>query len=483
MQSIKAFAALDIGTSQIKLVVYCPQVNKQVLLIGNIRNDLIYGAEGEIKSSYLATKEKSFSLFLLLGKFVKDNNINELRIGICSHVSSLLQWDKINDTPCYDHFPIWMDSTCKSSLPEIKSLFENGRDVDFLGTFLPQGSNWLITKLSSIKNQTKTEFVFLQVCDAIHHELTSQYSTHFSAQVSVVNQIKKSYVPQILSFENLNQNHFPEIENEKWYPVKKSVATTFGFPQSTLCHSAMADFYVAFYALDLKPGEVFILTNTSEVVGIYKIGENKPSKNFVNVAFDKGYIKYGSTSTGANLINWYIEKILQKQINVEQLDTLTNQASNIHPDTTPLFIPYLEGERAPHWDNELSASFIGLRAHHTQAHLFRAVMESVAFARRQCIEQLTDSFPQIIKSGGGTSINKLWSTIRATVLNQTIEVADQKELSANGLIRLLMQNEDNKYELPELNFTKIEPDATLIEHYNKKYAAFINFQKLMSENQ
>ena len=44
-----------------------------------------------------------------------------------------------------------------------------------------------------------------------------------------------------------------------------------------------------------------------------------------------------------------------------------------------LFHPYLLGERAPLWNAEASASFIGLRKNHHAGHLARAVVEGICF--------------------------------------------------------------------------------------------------------
>lgn len=37
-----------------------------------------------------------------------------------------------------------------------------------------------------------------------------------------------------------------------------------------------------------------------------------------------------------------------------------------------MFHPYLMGERAPYWDPDLRASFVGLTIRHDRGHLLRA---------------------------------------------------------------------------------------------------------------
>ena len=89
-----AYAALDIGTSQLKLGVYCAWLSDSIILINNLSNELIYGSSGAVLADYKLVREKSFALFMQLGVFLKTNKIDELYLGICGHISSLLEWKK-----------------------------------------------------------------------------------------------------------------------------------------------------------------------------------------------------------------------------------------------------------------------------------------------------------------------------------------------------------------------------------------------------
>ena len=88
-----AFATLDIGTSQIKLGVYCAFLSDKIILINNLPNELFYGSSGEVQADYAVVRETSFILFRELGFFLKDNRVDELYLGICGHVSSLIEWN------------------------------------------------------------------------------------------------------------------------------------------------------------------------------------------------------------------------------------------------------------------------------------------------------------------------------------------------------------------------------------------------------
>ncbi len=63
-----AYAALDIGTSQVKLGVYCPWLSGEIIPLGNLSNEVQYGPAGQVRAEYAPVREKSFRLFGELGR-------------------------------------------------------------------------------------------------------------------------------------------------------------------------------------------------------------------------------------------------------------------------------------------------------------------------------------------------------------------------------------------------------------------------------
>jgi len=475
-----AFATLDIGTSQIKLGVYCPFISDKIILINNLQNELIYGSAGEVRAEYEVIREKSFMLFKELGSFLKSNNVDTLYIGICGHVSSLVEWNKVKGTAPEKPFPIWLDTTCYNSLDEYNSIMGNGKSKQIIGTFLPAGTNWLFTKLLDRKERGFTnDSIFLQVGDAIFYELCGNYNTHFSSQISMVNLKKREYAPELLYHLQLNTSCLPLIEYQR-SPVSLATKKLFDFPDKSFVFPAMADLYTSLYGLRLNDREGFMLANTSEQAGAFYLNQPNVLDNFLSISFNPGFINYGSTNTGGNIVSWFLTSVLNKKITTAILYELTAKAAAIEPGDTPIILPYLQGERAPLWNSKLTASILELNSSHTEAHLFRAILESIAFARRHCFEELGINDLDLIKIGGGSSKNSLWNTIRASVLNKRIAVADEKELSMAGLIYYIMETTASSFEKPAINFSITEPNLDWVSDYDEKYTRFIRYQKLLS---
>src|SRR5262249_44422078 len=68
------------------------------------------------------------------------------------------------------------------------------------------------------------------------------------------------------------------------------------------------------------------------------------------------------------------------------------------------FLPYLQGERAPHRDASARGAFLGLSLAHPRAHLTRAVLEGICFALRDSVSILRDlglTPDHLLLTGGG----------------------------------------------------------------------------------
>ena len=84
-----------------------------------------------------------------------------------------------------------------------------------------------------------------------------------------------------------------------------------------------------------------------------------------------------------------------------------------------LFLPYLIGERSPHWNPHARASFSGLSMAHGRAEIIRAVLEGVAFNMRWILDVLRGEGVTInsMRVIGGGMRSALWRQIMADIYN------------------------------------------------------------------
>ena len=86
-----------------------------------------------------------------------------------------------------------------------------------------------------------------------------------------------------------------------------------------------------------------------------------------------------------------------------------------------MLLPYFMGERTPIWDESASGLFMGLSLTHTRGHLYRAILESSAFALRDIITSMVGEtrVERVYLTGGGAK-SPLWRQIFADVTGLTV---------------------------------------------------------------
>jgi xylulokinase len=100
-----------------------------------------------------------------------------------------------------------------------------------------------------------------------------------------------------------------------------------------------------------------------------------------------------------------------------------------------VFLPYLMGERSPIWDGKASGAFVGLSLFHTRAHLYRAVLEGVAFALRHNMEAGTNAETPLdaeLIVVGGAAKSDLWVQIIADVTGRPVLTVAEEVEAAMG---------------------------------------------------
>jgi xylulokinase len=153
------------------------------------------------------------------------------------------------------------------------------------------------------------------------------------------------------------------------------------------------------------------------------------------------YVFGGAITAGAS-VSWYREQFCQAEVQQARAAgsnphaLLEQAAAKIAPGADGvLFLPYLMGERSPVWDAAASGAFVGLNLYHTRAHLYRAVLEGVAFALRHNIEagrQGTERLDDKLIVVGGAAQSDLWMQIVADVTGYPVHTIEQEVEAAMG---------------------------------------------------
>jgi xylulokinase len=142
---------------------------------------------------------------------------------------------------------------------------------------------------------------------------------------------------------------------------------------------------------------------------------------------------------------------------------------------TPLFLPYLSGERTPHNDVRARGVYFGLGTSTVRADLVAAAMAGVALAFADGLAVLREAGSRlrgVTLCGGGARID-WWGQMLATVLDLPLTRASRSEagaaLGAALLARLGDGGEPPAAPAPEMTFT---PDAALAAWFAGRRALY-----------
>jgi xylulokinase len=129
------------------------------------------------------------------------------------------------------------------------------------------------------------------------------------------------------------------------------------------------------------------------------------------------------TATGINSCASAHRWLRDRFFPTDGFDGMDTLAQSIEPGSEGLlFHPYLQGERAPHWDTKLRADFVGITIQHGRAHFARAFYEGIAYAIRDAMtvaEELGMRYESVRLIGGGAR-SATWRQIMADVLGRRI---------------------------------------------------------------
>ena len=137
-----------------------------------------------------------------------------------------------------------------------------------------------------------------------------------------------------------------------------------------------------------------------------------------------------------------------------------------------LFLPYLNGERAPVWDEKTSGVYVGIKSYHIHEHFLRAALEGVCYSLNnvlQIVEASTGPVTQLNVSGGFIN-SKTWMQILSDVTGKKICILQTEDASAVGaalLGMIALKMVDGFDSLKPNSHIVIEPHVNNHETYKK----------------
>ncbi|KAJ9524594.1 hypothetical protein QJQ45_024192 [Haematococcus lacustris] len=145
-------------------------------------------------------------------------------------------------------------------------------------------------------------------------------------------------------------------------------------------------------------------------------------------------VEGGQTSTGS-VVHWFKRTLCGPPGSLDYA-TLDQEAAAVPPGCQGLTcLDHFQGNRTPHTDALSRGALTGLTLAHTRGHIFRAIMEGVAFGTRLILDTMYSAGgyrPDSIAIAGGATRSELWLQIHADAVGVPFVLTTQPEAPLLG---------------------------------------------------
>lgn len=205
--------------------------------------------------------------------------------------------------------------------------------------------------------------------------------------------------------------------------VTAKASEEFALPEKVPVYVGMNDFYCALIGMGADTDALFDVTGTSEHLGILR--KNRAGETqLIESPFPGGFVRYGVTASAGPSVRFGAALSDEDPGDISVREILRRKP--------PVFLPYLNGERAPIFDSMARGVFFGIGGDTNRSDLAYAVAEGYAFSVYHIYETLENPKADVCVSSGGMAGQKLPNTLKATLLGMPVQAANEPDASAYG---------------------------------------------------
>jgi sugar (pentulose or hexulose) kinase len=218
-------------------------------------------------------------------------------------------------------------------------------------------------------------------------------------------------------------------------PVGASVGTCtgdHGVPEGIMLVPGSNDAYMTVWAGGIgTPGRAFDPGGRAGGLGIaVSSGDHEDLARYGMPSYVPGvFVVGGPVASHGAAMDWWAS------LTGRSVGELIELAGAVEPGAKGVMaLPYLEGERAPRWNRDLRAQIEGLTIESDVGVVARALLESTAYGLAHIARSLESQGVGLdrVVSSGGPSRSRLWTSIKAAVLEVPIDVPECSEMAAYG---------------------------------------------------
>ena len=196
------------------------------------------------------------------------------------------------------------------------------------------------------------------------------------------------------------------------------------------------------------------------------------------------YCTVAFSLSGGNVLKWFVDEFGEKEKSMAMktgkniyeilLESLPDKPSRL------LVLPYFAPTGTPYFDSNIAGAIIGLHFHTSRHEIMRALLEGVAFEMRLNLAILEESgiFIEELRAVGGGAKSKVWTQLKANVLNKPVtnlEIVEAGCLGAAILARSATTGVSEIEIIEEWIKTSdtVYPQAEYVHHYDNQFKEYM----------
>ena len=413
------FIGLDLGTSHLKGIVIDDAQN--VCAEASVSLSLMRLKNGWSEQNPQDWLDATENVMASLANKVNLKKVNAIGLSGQMHGATLLDKNDNVLRPCI----LWNDtrSAEEASYLDSKTIFRNlTGNIVFPGFTAP--------KLAWVRKHEPNIFAKISKVllpkDYLRLWLCGEYVAEMSdaAGTSWLDVKRRDWSDALLAETDLDRSQMPTLIEgcEISGVLKKTHASKWGLPHGVIIAGGGGDNAASAIGVGVvKAGDAFVSLGTSGVLFAASDEYQPDAASAVHTfchALPNTWHQMGVILAATDAMNWF------GQVLNSSAQEMTNDLGVLKAPSKTLFLPYLGGERTPHNDSQIRASFINLDHNADRQAMIRAVIEGVAFAFRDCFDALSSTgtkINQLVAVGGGAK-SEYWVQAIATTLGLPISI-------------------------------------------------------------
>ncbi len=288
---------------------------------------------------------------------------------------------------------------------------------------------------------------FVDVQGFLVHHLTGRWVTSWASAdpLGLVDLSTFDYSDELLGLAGITRDRLCELTppGAVLGDVEAGVAESLGLPGGVRVVAGLGDGQAAQLGCGISgPGSAYLNLGTGVVSGTHS-DSYAYAVEFRTLAsgIPGAYTLETFIGGGTYNVRWFVDRFAGVDTRALGLDLTAEQvleaaAAKLPPGSDSLLaLPYWTGALTPYWDPDARGAFIGLTGSRGKAHVYRALLESIAFEQRMLTTgaeaAVGTPITSLIALGGGSK-SPVWCQIIADVLRRRIDVVGEAESTCLG---------------------------------------------------